>query len=782
MKYTARHRSLLAALTAGSLLAGGPAAYAATFDGSPQARIDTSRWQPPSPDPSGVVFDPATGELLVSDSEVNEMPLYAGSNLFRATTKGVTTARGTTVPWSNEPTGIGLDPTKGDLFISDDDKKSVFVIAGRGPDKMFGTADDGKRTQFKTSAFGNTDPEDVSYDTKRKELLTVDGVGAKMFRLSPGQNGVFDGVAPGGDDIAKEYDLAQFGAIDPEGIAYDDVRDTVVILDGSSEVIYELDPNGSLMHKVNVRSAGAVNAAGIAVGPASDGSGKRNYYMADRGLDNNSHPTENDGAIHEVAVALPAITNRPPSAYAGEDQLMDRTETAQLAGRGTDPDGPNATLTYQWSKFSGPGAVTFGSGQQPATSATFSQAGVYVLRLTVNDGEHTDIDDVTVHVFEPGAPRSIDIPIAAGADDAMEGGGSSGNFVDLASADVELGENQNGVSMVNGLRFTGIPVPQGGEILSARIQFKVDETGSGPASYTIRGEAADNATTYLSQHGNITARSTTGASVDWAPPAWTVIGDNGPGQQTPDLASVLQEIVDRPGWKEGNAAAFVITGNGRRTAEAKDGLTPPVLQLRFHTEPASGAAVDATLSRGAVPVGKPARVTGTVRGSAAGQPLRLERRAGAGWETVDTATLPGGDATYAFTVRPQSSGIDKYRVVAAAHDGLAESAAPGGSKALRLRVYEAEIAKILPKADVLKLRNTGAVRAKLTGWTLKSKKAKTTVTLPKFVLKPGRMVRIHSGQGSNDGNDLYLGSGELWGKRSVAVLRDKGALVDRFRR
>ena len=41
-----------------------------------------------------------------------------------------------------------------------------------------------------------------------------------------------------------------------------------------------------------------------------------------------------------------------------------------------------AVVTSTWSTVSGPGTVTFQNAASPTTSATFSQAGVYVLRLT----------------------------------------------------------------------------------------------------------------------------------------------------------------------------------------------------------------------------------------------------------------------------------------------------------------------------------------------------------------------------------------------------------------
>ena len=51
-----------------------------------------------------------------------------------------------------------------------------------------------------------------------------------------------------------------------------------------------------------------------------------------------------------------------------------------------------------WSKVSGPGTATFGNANAVDTTATFTVAGTYVLRLTASDGQATTTDDVTVVV------------------------------------------------------------------------------------------------------------------------------------------------------------------------------------------------------------------------------------------------------------------------------------------------------------------------------------------------------------------------------------------------
>ena len=49
----------------------------------------TSVWATPSPDPMGITYDPRTRRLLISDSEVDEIPsLWKGRGLFVVKRKG----------------------------------------------------------------------------------------------------------------------------------------------------------------------------------------------------------------------------------------------------------------------------------------------------------------------------------------------------------------------------------------------------------------------------------------------------------------------------------------------------------------------------------------------------------------------------------------------------------------------------------------------------------------------------------------------------------------------
>jgi hypothetical protein len=163
----------------------------------------------------------------------------------------------------------------------------------------------------------------------------------------------------------------------------------------------------------------------------------------------------------------------------------------------------------------------------------------------------------------------------------------------LTSTDLELGAD-GGVNQWVGMRFNNISIPRNATILNAYVEFEVDETGSDPTSVLIQGQASDNALAFSSSAGNLSSRARTTAQVAWNNiPAWTVINAK---WQTPDISSIIQEIVNRSGWGSGNSIVIVIQGTGRRTAEAYDGEIPaaPKLVITYTTGNAPTATQTST--------------------------------------------------------------------------------------------------------------------------------------------------------------------------------------------
>src|SRR6185369_346080 len=96
----------------------------------------------------------------------------------------------------------------------------------------------------------------------------------------------------------------------------------------------------------------------------------------------------------------PEDDNQTPWVYAGPDRLVGGTNgSAQLEGEVADDGLPTGSiLRAQWSKFTGPGSVTFADPASPFTTATFTAPGIYVLQLTADDSSIQNSDRVEVRV------------------------------------------------------------------------------------------------------------------------------------------------------------------------------------------------------------------------------------------------------------------------------------------------------------------------------------------------------------------------------------------------
>jgi hypothetical protein len=306
------------------------------------------------------------------------------------------------------------------------------------------------------------------------------------------------------------------------------------------------------------------------------------------------HPTSYDWEFVPIAgqtftdsgsasCVLSPLANVPPTVNVGPDQTITLPKSATLDGTVTDDGLPNpsGTVTTTWSVVSGPGTVTFGEASAEDTTASFSMAGVYVLRLTADDSELDNSDEVTIAVNPAGgASITEEVRVTASPDDAEERADSN---VGRGSTDLELVFDQGGNQTV-GMRFNGVDIPPGANITSAYIQFQVDETSSDLTSLTIRGEDVDNAAIFTTATRNISSRPRTTAAVSWSPAPWSTVGEAGPDQQTPDIASVIQEVVNRPGWSSGNSLVIIITGSGERVAESYNGdpAAAPLLHVDYN--------------------------------------------------------------------------------------------------------------------------------------------------------------------------------------------------------
>lgn len=140
--------------------------------------------------------------------------------------------------------------------------------------------------------------------------------------------------------------------------------------------------------------------------------------------------------------------------------------------------------------------------------------------------------------------------------------------------------NENSGTQNIGVEFDNVTIPPGATITDAYIQFRsrgINGTGGTSAqlsqSLTTRIRAFDtNSKSDFTCPGNNQLNNTsalTTQTVDWAMPAWSTQNQQGSAQQTPNITSLVQAVVDRSGWSSGNSMGFHfarVSGSGLRNA------------------------------------------------------------------------------------------------------------------------------------------------------------------------------------------------------------------------
>ncbi|MCP3920757.1 MAG: PKD domain-containing protein [bacterium] len=231
--------------------------------------------------------------------------------------------------------------------------------------------------------------------------------------------------------------------------------------------------------------------------------------------------------------------------------------------------------------------------------------GSYVLSALVvaTDGSSASTPG---RVIDVRTPLRLETQIQSSDNDGEE---SAGGVMSLTSSDLEF--TFDGSDQTVGMRFQ-LDVPQGATITSGHVQFTTDEVGTEPTFLTIRAEASDDAPPITQSSSDLSSRPTTTALAPWFPSPWQYVQAIGILQRTSDLGSVLQEVVDRPGWQSGNRVLILVTGTGERTAESFDG-TPEPARLVVEWDPPATPPIGNNYCSPNLPnsTGNPASITAT---------------------------------------------------------------------------------------------------------------------------------------------------------------------------
>ncbi len=120
---------------------------------------------------------------------------------------------------------------------------------------------------------------------------------------------------------------------------------------------------------------------------------------------------------------------------------------------------------------------------------------------------------------------------------------------------------------LQGFRFTGLNIPKNSIIESARILFET-AGGGGQADAQIWAEKNAYSVPFFNEKYNISQRQKTTNLVNWNNiPDWfdtPSIAD----RTTPDLSSIIQELVNQPDWRIESPIVFLIKGTGIREVKS----------------------------------------------------------------------------------------------------------------------------------------------------------------------------------------------------------------------
>ncbi len=143
-----------------------------------------------------------------------------------------------------------------------------------------------------------------------------------------------------------------------------------------------------------------------------------------------------------------------------------------------------------------------------------------------------------------------------------------------------------------GVRFKGIDIPNSATITSAYLELTADSDGSDPLTVTIKSQQTDDASRFRHDNNdNVTSDRTWSSSpVNWAISNW----NEDSVYQSPDVASLVQEVVNRSGWASGNDMAFQLgysSGAGARGAVSynQSAINSPRLVVHYQVQTAATA-------------------------------------------------------------------------------------------------------------------------------------------------------------------------------------------------
>lgn len=154
----------------------------------------------------------------------------------------------------------------------------------------------------------------------------------------------------------------------------------------------------------------------------------------------------------------------------------------------------------------------------------------------------------------PAQAASATFQISNSTDDVNQDGSS----FTTNSSTIWLGNGSSTTASYTGLRFTGVAIPHGATITSAKLKVYSIQNQWVSVSMNMAGELSPNSATFSST-SMPSQRVLTSASVNhssnnaWSANTWYLLDE---------MAPVVQQIVNQSGWQNGNSLSIILKGTG----------------------------------------------------------------------------------------------------------------------------------------------------------------------------------------------------------------------------
>ena len=165
----------------------------------------------------------------------------------------------------------------------------------------------------------------------------------------------------------------------------------------------------------------------------------------------------------------------------------------------------------------------------------------------------------------------------------------NGGNIDSGGNTLSLGSSGMGPQGL-GLRFADINVFRGATILDAHIQFVARRTEADDADFIIEVEDVGDAQAYGTTVGELSSRQYSTNTLLWNPEEW----NQNVAYETIDVGQLVQSVITRSDWCNGNALSFKISGTGTRRASSWESAAAnseliPKLRIRLDNSSAVAA-------------------------------------------------------------------------------------------------------------------------------------------------------------------------------------------------